>query len=162
MHIIVLSCCHKLHLVLWSGYISTGSWPNLRIFVITELSHLLPSLPHFLLFCYCSWLLMSGLSSSLPPFHCSLLVHYIPLSFLLSHPCSNQPHKQASHTEWLTSERGLARGAQLFTVFSIFTLNAFFIESNCTIHVAACQGPYRLCTFLPSCLCVCVFIRVAI
>lgn len=25
--------------------------------------------------------------------------------------------------------------------FPLFALNAFFIKSNCTVHVAACQGP---------------------
>lgn len=51
---------------------------------------------------------------------------------------------------------GFARRPQPLTVFSSFPLNASFLKSNCTVHVAACQGPYMLCTFLPRCLCLCV------
>lgn len=148
------ACCCVLHLDLQSWYISTG-----RFLVITEMSHLFPSI----IFCFLSyphvcdvWLI------SIPLYLCSLLVHNRPLSFLLSHPRSNQPHKQASQTKWLISERGVCERCSTVDCFFLLPSKCFLLLSSTALYTwQLARGPTGYVHFCPV-VCVCVFIKVTI
>lgn len=123
MHITVLSCCCELHLVIQSWYISTGRWliwdfwSSQRCPTFSPPSHIFS---FFVIAHVCNvW------PVSIPPQLCSLLVRNRPLSFLLSHPCSNRPHKQASQTKWLTTERGVCKRSSAFNCFFLFHSKCF-------------------------------------
>lgn len=113
---------HCAKLLLWASF-SHAVWVHFH-WDLTDLRWssqwcVVPPFPLLSSFIFCFFMITHVWLLSIPFCHCGLLVHYRPLSFLLSHPCSNQPHKQACRTKWLTSEGGVARRAQPFTVFSL-------------------------------------------